>query len=75
MLVKYVIHRIGTPKLAIKNHWSYEASEYWSNKYGWSYKQDATVFDTKDNWNLPLEGEWVEIYVNEPVKEKSENRN
>lgn len=64
MLVKYTIHRIGTPKIALKNHWSYEASEYWNNEDGWGHKSNLTVFEHKD-YNLPLEGEWVEIYVNE----------
>ena len=67
MLIKHVIHRIGTPLIALPNHWTEFESEYWSNEYGWAFKSDATVFEDK-NWNLPLEGEWVEIYVNEPAE-------
>ena len=66
MLVKYTIHRIGTPKMAWPNHWTYFASEYWSNDNGWGHKSTATIFEDND-LNLPDEGEWVEIYVNEPV--------
>ena len=67
MLVKYTIHKIGTPKIALRNHWTEFESEYWNNEYGWTFKSNATVFEDK-NWNLPLEGEWVEIYINEPVE-------
>lgn len=67
MLIKYVIHKVGTPLLSFPNHWTEFESQYWSNKYGWAFKKHATVFETK-NWNLPLDGEWVEIYVNEPVE-------
>jgi hypothetical protein len=64
MLVKYTIHRVGTPKLAFPNHPSYWESEYWNNNDGWGHKSTATVFENKES-NLPLDGEWVEIYVNE----------
>lgn len=60
----YTVHRIGTPKIALKNHWTYWASEYWNNEDGWGHKENASVFEDTD-WNLPDEGEWVEIYVNE----------
>ena len=70
MLIKYTIHKIGTPKIALKNHWTYWESEYWNLKDGWGHKSTADVFDQelKDHFNLPLDGEWVEIYVNEPVE-------
>ena len=48
----------------MKNHWSYWASEYWNNEDGWGHKSTATIFEDKD-CDLPLDGEWVEIYVNE----------
>ena len=67
MLIKYTIHKIGTPKIALKNHWSEFESEYWNNEDGWGHKQTATVFEN-NNYNLPEDGEWVEIYVNEPVE-------
>ena len=67
MLVKYTIHKIDTPKFAWKNHWTYYESTYWNNKKGWSYKWEADVFEDK-NINLPEDGEWVEIYVEEPVE-------
>jgi hypothetical protein len=69
---KYTIHRIGTPKLAFPSHYWYHESEWWNNEDGWGHKSTATVFDTKD-YNLPLEGEWVEIYVNEPVLQDLDN--
>lgn len=76
MLVKYTIHRIGTPKISLPNHWTEFESEYWSNEDGWGFKSTATVFteEEKNTLNLPMEGEWVEIYVNEPLEEKNENR-
>lgn len=67
MLVKYTIHRIGTPRFSWRNHWTEFACEYWNNENGWGFKGEATVFEDK-NCNLPFEGEWVEIYVNEPVR-------
>lgn len=68
MLVKYTIHRLGTPKMAFPNHPSYYESEYWNNENGWGHKSTSTVFDHND-YNLPVEGEWVEIYVNEPMED------
>ena len=70
---KYVIHKIGTPKLACPNTERYWDSEWWSNEYGWAFKSDATVYEDT-NWNLPLDGEWVEIYVNEPVLQDLDNQ-
>ncbi len=66
MKEKYTIHRIGTPKLAFPNTEGYWASEWWSNDDGWGHKSTATVFDSTDT-NLPLDGEWVTIYVDEPA--------
>lgn len=68
MLVKYTIHKTGTPRMAFPNHTSYWESEYWNNEDGWGHKSTATVFDSKD-LNLPEDGEWVEIYINEPIEE------
>lgn len=68
MLVKYTIHKTGTPKMAFPNLPSYWESEYWNNKNGWGHKTTATVFEDK-SYSLPIEGEWVEIYINEPVEE------
>lgn len=68
MLVKYTIHKTGTPRMAFPNHTSYWESEYWNNEDGWGHKSTATVFDSKD-LNLPEYGEWVEIYINEPIEE------
>jgi hypothetical protein len=70
MLVKYTIHKFGTPKMAFPNHPSYWESEYWNDYDGWGHKSTATVFEDK-YWDLPLDGEWVEIYINEPVGEYS----
>ena len=63
---KYIIHRVGTPTLALPNHSSYWESEYWNNSDGWGHKSTATVFDNNTH-RLPLGGEWVEIYTNETV--------
>lgn len=68
MIVKYQIHKIGTPKIALPNHWSYEASLYWNDEIGWDHKSNATTYDNK-NLTLIEDAEWVEIYVNEPVEE------
>jgi hypothetical protein len=66
MLVKYVIHRIGTPKMAWVNHPSYWQSEYWNNQDGWGHKSTSDIFEDK-TFNLPLDGEWVEIYTEERI--------
>jgi hypothetical protein len=66
MLVKYTIHKLGTPKMAFPNHPSYWESEYWNDEDGWGHKSTATTYED-ENKLLPLEGEWVEIYVNEAV--------
>ena len=60
--IRYLIHKIGTPKLAFPNTVGYWSSEWWNNTDGWGHKSTATVFDTTDYY-LPLEGEWVETYV------------
>ena len=53
--------------MAFPNHPSYWESEYWNDEDGWGHKSTATVYEDDDKL-LPLEGEWVEIYVNEAVK-------
>jgi hypothetical protein len=70
MLVKYTIHKIGTPKFAWRNHWTEYASEYWNSENGWGFKWDAEIFEDK-NVNLPLDGEWVEVFINEDVEENN----
>ena len=60
----------GSDSFDKANQWTDEASEYWNNEDGWGHKSTATVFEDK-NYNLPLDGEWVEIYINEPVGEHS----
>jgi hypothetical protein len=66
METKYTIHKLGTPKMAFPNHSSYWESEYWNNENGWGHKSTATIFEHKD-FNLPIDGEWVEIYTEEKV--------
>ena len=67
MKVAYTIHRQGTPVLAFRNHPNYWASEWWNNDNGWGHKSTADIFtaDEKATLNLPIDGEWVEIYLNE----------
>jgi len=70
MKTMYTIHRIGTPRQAWRGHYSWYASEYWSNDDGWGHKSTADVFTPteRETLNLPDDGEWVEIYVNEPTE-------
>lgn len=72
MRTMYTIHKIGTPKFAWKNHWTYYESTYWNIKNGWSYKWEADVFDNdlKNHFTLPDEGEWVEIIVGDEIGEE-----
>lgn len=65
MKLGYAIHLQGTPKLAFKGHPSYGASVWWNNADGWTHKTQADYFtpQEKDTLNLPLDGEWVEIYL------------
>lgn len=64
---KYIIHKKGTPKLALPNTVGYWSSEWWNNQDGWGHKSTATVFETTD-YNLPFDGQWIEIYVNETTE-------
>ena len=66
MRINYGIHLIGTPILALPNTPGYWESQWWSNEDGWGHKSTSDIFDTKD-LNLPLDGEWVEIYLEERI--------
>jgi hypothetical protein len=63
---RYFIHRIGTPRLrrTITGGIS-PAGEWWSNSDGWVDRHSADLFpsDAPDTLNLPLEGEWVAVFV------------
>ena len=65
MKIGYAIHQIGTPKLAFKRHPSYLESLWWNNADGWTHKTQADYFtpEQQQTLNLPLEGEWVEVYL------------
>jgi hypothetical protein len=65
MKLGYAIHQIGTPKLAFKRHPSYLESLWWNNADGWTHKTQADYFtpEQQQTLNLPLEGEWVEVYL------------
>lgn len=65
MKIGYAIHHIGTPKLAFRGHPSYGASVWWNNADGWTHKTQSDYFtpQEKETLNLPLNGEWVEIYL------------
>lgn len=62
---KYLIHKTNTPKIAIIKGRLTSAGLWWHGT-GWGDSHNATTFDTNDE-PLPEHGEWVEIYVNEPV--------
>lgn len=68
MIIKYQIHKIGTPTIALPNHWTYNESLYWNEETGWDHKSKATTYDNP-NLTLMEDAEWVGIYVNEPVEE------
>lgn len=61
----YMIHRIGTPVMAWRNHSSYWESEYWNNDTGWGFKSTGDVFTAEERLtlDLPMDGEWIEILV------------
>ena len=61
----YMIHRIGTPVMAWKNHPSEWEREYWSNADGWGFKSTGDVFtaEERETLDLPQDGEWSEILV------------
>jgi hypothetical protein len=65
MKLGYGIHLQGTPKLAFRGHPSYLDSLWWNNSDGWGHKTTADYFtpQEKDTLSLPLDGEWVEIYL------------
>lgn len=67
----YAIHLRNTPVLAFKGHPLYGDSLWWNNAQGWVHKTQADYFtpQEKETMNLPANGEWVKIYVNEPVSE------
>ena len=68
MRINYGIHLIGTPILALPNTPGYWESQWGSNEDGWGHKSTLDIFEDK-NCNLPIDGEWVEIYINEPIGE------
>lgn len=65
MKIGYAIHHIGTPKLAFRGHPSYWESLWWNNLNGWGHKPTADYFtpEEQQTLNLPLDGQWVEIYL------------
>jgi len=67
---RYLIHMTGTPKLQRGPHGSIRpAGLWWNNQDGWGDKYSADIFpaDSPDTLNLPIEGEWVEVYVEVPA--------
>jgi hypothetical protein len=67
MKTAYAIHLKETPILALPHHPSYHISLWWNNDNGWGHKATADIFTPEEQatLNLPLDGEWVEIYVEE----------
>jgi hypothetical protein len=69
MLVKYMIHKTGTPRIGLGKHGGIApAGEWWKDTRtmcgAWTDAASATVYATKRG-SLPIDGEWIEIYINE----------
>lgn len=63
--VRYLIHKIGTPRFRNDGGKLAPAGEWWSNSGGWSDRNSADLFpsDAPDTLNLPIEGQWIEVLV------------
>jgi|APGre2960657404_1045060.scaffolds.fasta_scaffold00523_4 hypothetical protein len=63
--VRYLIHRIGTPRLQVRRGGIAPAGEWWNNDGGWYDRHSADIFpsDAPDTLNLPIDGEWVAVFV------------
>jgi hypothetical protein len=69
MIIKYKIHKAGTPRIGIGKHGGIApAGEWWQDTKAmcgtWTDATNATVYAT-NRGSLPPNGEWVEIYTNE----------
>jgi hypothetical protein len=63
--VRYLIHRIGTPRLQVRRGGIAPAGDWWGNSDGWGDRHSADIFpsDAPDTLNLPIGGEWVAVFV------------
>jgi hypothetical protein len=67
--VRYLIHKIGTPQFRNVGGVLAPSGEWWDNSDGWVGRHSADIFpsDAPDTLNLPLEGEWVAVFLNVSV--------
>ena len=66
--VRYLIHRIGTPRFRNDGGKLAPAGKWWHGT-GWGDSTNALVIDRLNGSVLPDGGEWVETYVNVEVTE------
>lgn len=67
MKVAYTIHKVGTPKLANHNGRLVSAGKWWHGT-GWGDSDNTAIYDSPHEVDLPKQGEWVEIYLNETTE-------
>lgn len=67
MKVAYKIHKTDTPKLANHNGRLVPAGLWW-NGMKWDSPQESATYDSPHEVDLPKQGEWVEIYLNETTE-------
>lgn len=65
---KYTIHKAGTPRLQRGKYGGIAPAGEWWHGTGWGDSTNATTFDSTHEIDLPVEGEWVEIYLNETTE-------
>jgi hypothetical protein len=65
MQIKYIIHKIGTPKIKRTANGGIAPAGLWWDGTGWGEGENATPIVRLNGSDLPDGGEWVSIYVNE----------
>jgi hypothetical protein len=66
---KYIIHKVGTPRLQRGKYGGIAPAGLWWHGTGWGDSENAQVWETDNTCRMPVHnGEWVEIYVNEEVE-------
>jgi hypothetical protein len=60
--VRWLIHRIGTPRLQISNRGGIEPAGEWWQGTGWGDASNAEPVIRLNGSILPKGGEWVEVY-------------
>lgn len=63
--VRYLIHMTGTPRIGRQGSRIVPSGLWWNNSDGWGDRHSADIFpsDAPDTLNLPIEGEWVAVFV------------